>query len=196
LDSRRSFHEKLEPPQHNGVAMKLAIVAYPSLAEIDRRWIESLRATHDPQASRLGVHFTLVFPVEAALSDLSSEVADVARTTPPISFTIRGAEVVRDALSNDSHIFLVPDEGQTQIAALHDRLYQGALRAHLRTDIPFIPHMTVAAASDPQLAKRLAGEIGARARLVRGTIADLAVVDVGAPRVRSVATYALGQASR
>ena len=45
--------------------MTLAIVAYPSLDETDRQWIESFRATHDPQSPRIDVHFTLVFPVEA-----------------------------------------------------------------------------------------------------------------------------------
>jgi len=45
--------------------MKLAIVAFPSVDEVDRQWIESFRSQHDPQASRLGVHFTLVFPFMA-----------------------------------------------------------------------------------------------------------------------------------
>ena len=175
--------------------MKLAIVAYPSLDEIDRQWIESFRAKHDPQASRIGVHFTLVFPVEAAPSALGPELADVAQATPPISFTIRGTEVVRDVLGNDSQIFLVPAEGDAQIATLHDRLYAGALRTHLRADIPFVPHMTVGAAPDTQVAERLAEEIRVRSRTVRGTIANLALVDVGTPRVQSVMTYALWNAA-
>ena len=110
--------------------MKLAIVAYPSLDDVDRQWIESFRIKHDPQASRLGVHFTLVFPVEAVPSKLEPEIAVVAQSTQPISFAIRGTKVVRDALGNGSHIFLVPDEGGAQIATLHGRLYAGALRAY------------------------------------------------------------------
>jgi len=175
--------------------MKLAIVAYPSLNEVDRQWIEAFRAKHDPQAFRLGVHFTLVFPMEAAPSELGPELADVARRTTPISFTIRGAEVVHDVLENASKIFLVPDQGDGQIAALHDRLYAGALQGHLRGDIPFVPHMTVGAARDSRLGERLAEEISVRARTVRGIIADMALVDVGTPSVHSVATYALGNAA-
>ncbi len=175
--------------------MKLAIVAYPNLDEIDRQWIESFRAKHDPQASRLGVHFTLVFPFEAAPSDLGPELAEVAQSTPPIAFAIHGSKVVRDVLRNDSHVFLVLAEGDAQIATLHDRLYAGALRTHLRADIPFVPHMTVGTAPDSEVAERLAGEIEVRSRMVRGTIANFALVDVGTPRVQSITTYVLGNAA-
>jgi hypothetical protein len=44
------------------VSMTLPVVAYPELGDTERAWIESIRSRHDPQANRLGVHFTLVFP--------------------------------------------------------------------------------------------------------------------------------------
>jgi hypothetical protein len=103
--------------------------------------------------------------------------------------------VVRDALGNGSHIILVPDEGGAQIATLHGRLYAGALRTHLRSDIPFVPHMTVGAAPDSQFAERLAEELGVGSRIVRGTVASMEVVDVGTARVRSITTYVLGNAA-
>jgi 2'-5' RNA ligase len=176
--------------------VKLAIVTHPNLDQADRQWIESFRTQHDPQASRLGVHFTLVFPVVAVPGELEPEIAMVALSTRPISFTIRGGRVVRDVLGNGCHIFLVPDEGGAQIATLHDRLYAGALRAHLRTDMPFVAHMTVGAVPDSQVAERLLDELAAGSRIVRGTVADIELVDVGAPRVRSIATYALGNGIR
>lgn len=172
--------------------MKLGIVAYPSLDEEDRQWIESFRAKHDPQASRLGVHFTLVFPVEAMPSELEPELVVAAESTQPISFAIRSTRVVRDVVENDSHILLVPDEGGAQISTLHDRLYSGVLRPYLRSDIPFVPHMTVGAAPDSRLAKRLAEELGFGSRTVRGLVANIELVDVATRRVRSIMTYALG----
>ena len=54
--------------------MMLAVVAYPSVDETDRQWIESFRAPHDPQHSRIDVHFTLIFPVEISPSDLEPEL--------------------------------------------------------------------------------------------------------------------------
>jgi 2'-5' RNA ligase len=175
--------------------MKLAIVAYPSLDEIDHRWIEAFRATHDPEAPRIGVHFTLVFPVEAVPTDLGPDIAGVAESTQPISFVIRRTKVVRDVLGNVSQVFLVPDEGDAQITTLHDRLYAGMLRRYLRADIPFIPHMTVGAAPDFEAAERLAGELSDHCRMVRGTVENIELVNVGTRRVQTVATYTLGKAA-
>lgn len=172
--------------------MKLAIVAYPSLDEIDRQWIELFRAKHDPQAPRINVHFTLVFPVEAQPSDLEADIAGTAQSIQPIPFAIRFTKVVRDILGNSHHIFLVPAEGGAQLRTLHDRLYSGALRSHLRSDIPFIPHMTVGVVADSQLAKKLAEELDVGSRIVRGTVSSIELVDVGARHVESIATYTLG----
>jgi 2'-5' RNA ligase len=174
-----------------GIMAKLAVVAFPSLEDRDRQWIESFRTQHDPQASRIDVHFTLVFPVDTSEVDLASEIAVAAQSTPPIAFVARRAEVVSEAFGHGSHVFLVADEGGAHISALHDRLYAGVLRVHLRPDIPFVPHMTVAATSDSTSAVRLADELNSRARPVRGVVKALELVDVGAARVRSIATYTL-----
>lgn len=175
--------------------MKLAVVAYPSLDEGDRQWIESFRANHDPQASRIGVHFTLVFPVEGLPREIEPEIAVVARSTQPISFAIRRTEVVRDALGHLSHIFLVPDEGGVQITTLHSRLYAGTLRSYRRSDIPFVPHMTVGATPDSPAAQRLADELNIHSRMVLGTVGHIDLVDVGTSVVQAITSYALGSAA-
>jgi 2'-5' RNA ligase len=172
--------------------MKLAIVAYPILESIDREWIESFRSKHDPHASRLGAHFTLVFPFDGLPDDLGPDMAAVAESTEPIPFSIHHTEVVRDALGNGNHIFMVPDEGRAQIATLRDRLYAGRLQTHLRSDIPFVPHMTVGAARDSQSAEALAGQLDVSSRIVRGELRNIELVDVGTRLVRSIKTYVLG----
>jgi 2'-5' RNA ligase len=171
--------------------MMLAVVGYPDLDADDRHRIESFRALHDPQAARLSVHFTFVFPLEAALADLEAEVARVADSAPPITFAIRRAEVVTDASGRGSHVFLVPDEGETGIAALHRRLYAGALQAHLRPDIAYIPHMTVATVPDAADAGRVAAGLDLRERVLRGTLGALDIVDLSAHRVHSLSTCPL-----
>jgi 2'-5' RNA ligase len=171
--------------------MKLAVVAFPYLEDADRRWIESFRAQHDPQASRVAVHFTLVFPVETSADGVASEIATVAAATAAFTFAVGRTEVVTDTLGSGSYVFLVPDEGEPQISVLHDQLYAGMLKTHLRLDIPFTPHMTVGAAADPIAARKLANEIDRQARLVRGIVGALELLEVGATRIRSVATYKL-----
>jgi 2'-5' RNA ligase len=172
--------------------VKLAIVAYPGLDDFDRRWIEAFRTEHDPQAARIAVHFTLVFPLDAAAHDVETELREAARSTQRIRFVIRRTEVVHDTAIGATHILLVPDDGGTHIVELHDRLYAGRLRAHLRSDIRFVPHMTVGATPDSFSADRLVSERGIRSRIVHGTIDRLNLVEVAERQVRTVATYALG----
>jgi len=175
--------------------MKLAIVAYPTLDEADRQWIELFRAEHDPQASRIGAHFTLVFPTEANPDDLDPDIAEAASSIQPISFAIGSTKVVQDVLSDASHIFLVPDHGGIELTTLHDRLYGGVLRRELRSDILFVPHITVGAATNSQVAEELAARLSSRFRVVRGTVSGIELVDVGTRQVQSVATYTLGNAA-
>jgi 2'-5' RNA ligase len=175
--------------------MRVAVVAYPRLDEQDREWIEAFRAGHEPQSSRIDAHFTLVFPVEAAPDELDAELRQVAGSVEPFTFTIGRTSVVRDLLGTDHHIFLVPDEGAAEIAALHDRLYAGTLRTHLRADIPFVPHMTVGAAGNAQTAEEWARtmDIG---RTLRGAVERVELIEIGGGRVRTVAAYGLGALDR
>jgi 2'-5' RNA ligase len=172
--------------------MKLAVVGYPRLDSRDREWIEGIRATHDPQASLIDVHFTLVFPFEGTTGEVEPAVAAIAKSWSPFTFTIDRAIGVPDAFGSGTHVFLIPAEGRTAIEALHEHLYEGALSAHLRRDIRFVPHLTVALAADGPAADRLAHALNPRAIEVRGLIESLDVVVVEGPRVRSSATCVFG----
>jgi hypothetical protein len=117
--------------------MKLAIVTYPKLSGSDRQWVESVRTRHDPQASRIDVHFTLVFPFDGTRGCVS-EIASVAWSTSAISFIADHIEVVPDAMGHGHHIFLVPGKGSAQISALHDRLYSHSENTDIRISPLFL----------------------------------------------------------
>jgi 2'-5' RNA ligase len=172
--------------------MKLAIVAFPELDQADRQWIEAIRRIHDPQATRIAVHFTLVFPLDGSIGELESEIEAVSRAQQPIQFVIRQAAAVPDTFSRLVHVFLVPDEGAARIAELHDNLYAGRLRSHLRPDLAYVPHMTVGVAEDVAGAERLASEVNERARGIRGQVANLHLVAVDGARVRALSSLRLG----
>jgi 2'-5' RNA ligase len=170
---------------------ELAIVAYPALDAVDRQWIEGMRAERDPVAARVAVHFTVVFPVEAPLDEVVLEVATVTASTEPIRFVIRRAEAVPDRAG--ARVFLVPDEGTAEIVTLHDRLYNGVLRPHLRTDIPYVPHMTVAADRRLEPCAAWAQELNQTQRTIRGLLRSVDIVDVATTPVRSVYVGILGR---
>ena len=163
----------------------LVIFALLELASEDAAWIEEIRRRHDPQADLVPAHFTLVFPCEAPEgTEVMAQAAAVASTTAAIDFRLVSAVVVRDALAPRSQVFLVPDRGAEAITALHDQLYDGPLEPFLRRDIPYAPHVTVAAADSQADAEAIAqtlgpvyvhGRVGAitLASLVEGRLFDL-----------------------
>ena len=165
---------------------RLAVVAYPVLGAADREWMESIRAEHDPQARMLAAHFTLVFPAEAPREAAFDDVALAAHAVGAFSFVLRSAKAVRDALGTGGHVFLVPEEGAAQIVTLHDRLYRAAFEPFRRSDIPYVPHITVAAKGDWSLCEALADHLNREGRQVSGRVDVIELLEIGAGTLTSV----------
>lgn len=118
-----------------------------------------------------------------------------ARGVERIPFVCRCATVVKDATNEYTHVFLVPDEGYSAIVKLHDRLYEGPLSPHLRLDIPFIPHIGVANASDPRACKALADELNSEGFEIRGSVDALDAASYKHDRVTTIERVPLGYAT-
>jgi 2'-5' RNA ligase len=172
-----------------------AVVAVPVLDEAARVFIEAFRARHDPQAARIGAHFTLVFPTEGAPTpELEAELAAVAADVAPIAFVFRRAVAVAGRGGEASHVFLVPEEGRAEIAALRERLQARSLRSQLRAGVPFVPHVTIAAARDLATCESLAREFSVPADGMRGRLDRIELLSLEMPRVRTLAAWNLGSA--
>lgn len=102
--------------------------------------IEDVRQAYDPTSSLIAAHLTLVFPVPASIGveGLRSHVQRVAAATASFDIRLRGVQ-----LTADHRIFLLVRDGTEDVVGLHDALYTGILRPHLRSDIPFVPHVTL-----------------------------------------------------
>ena len=173
--------------------MALLVLGYPSISASDSAWIQSIRQQHDPQFELVAPHFTLVFPTDGVeVDEFSHHVRSQIRGQAPIAFEVRCALVVKDALGAATHTFLVPDQGFSDLVKLHDRLYSGILAPHLRLDLPFIPHITIAAAHDPAVCKRVAGEINSQEIIMRGTISALDLVRFANQTVTTLEQLVLG----
>ena len=169
-----------------------AVVAFPVLAAEDRQWIESIRAKHDPEAKRIAAHFTLVFPAIVPLRATEAHIIRVAHKTEPIRFVLRRATVVPDAIGSGGHVFLIPEDGRDALAGLHERLYEGALQAHMKRHSSFTPHVTVAAGLSLDPMNALAGELNAKNLGIRGSVSEIVLVDVTEDAIRKVGNYSLG----
>lgn len=172
-----------------------AVVAFPHLDPIDKQWIEATRGKHDPQAKLIAAHFTLVFPAVFPARTTEAHVAKVAESTEPIRFALRRAAVVSDPLGTGGHVFLIPEEGRDGIAVLHDRLYEGALQS-LRRNASFTPHITVAARPTLEPLEALAREVNTHGLNIRGSISEIALVEVTPSAIRPVVQFQLGATGR
>lgn len=169
-----------------------AVVAFPMFEVVDRQWIESIRARHDPEAKRIGAHFTLIFPAILPLRDTEAHVARIAQSTEPFRFVLRRAAVVPDHVGTSGHIFLLPEDGRDALAGLHDRLNQGMPQPQRKRGVSFTPHVTVAAGKTLEPLHALAGDLNAKGLNIRGSVSAIALVDVTMAEIRQVAQYALG----
>lgn len=100
--------------------------------------IGSFRRANDPTVDLIEPHITLVFPVPACVGrgPFVEHVRDVVSRMPPFDIRLRGFE-----RSWDHWLFLLVAEGREEVVALHDALYTGILRDHLRTEPPYVPHV-------------------------------------------------------
>ena len=116
--------------------------------------------------------------------------------TEPERYLKSGSGVVggRDIVSAGAHVFVVPEEGHDQIARLHDELYAGVLRPHLREDIAFVPHITIAT-SDALWCQTYAQQLNETFKPVRGVLESMTLLDVTRTEFESLARFPLGTPS-
>lgn len=158
--------------------MALLALSYPTLDQADHQWLQAIRLQHDKLYDVVAPHFTLVFPTFGLeMKTFCAHIRRQVQGQPPIAIELRSAIVVKDALSEATQTFLVPDQGFSDLVKLHDTLYTGDLSAHLRLDIPFIPHITVATSPDPARCKRIADAINQQNIHISGTLHSIDIVE-------------------
>jgi len=166
-------------------------VAYPTLSDGDRVWVEGIRAQYDPLASRIAAHVTLVFPTEVVAALLVAHVGEVLQAANPILVVVRRAAAYPDAIGSGCYVFLLAEEGRREVLAVHDALYGGVLAAQREPGIPFVPHITVGA--HPQVAEceRIANQLNEEGRIVRAWINSVHVIKLDESVIRTVAEIPL-----
>jgi len=161
---------------------------FPALEGIER--IEAYRRQFDPMAGEVAVHLTLVFPFPTPLTRLQveSHVKRVAAGWPPIAVTFRHVRA-----KDNEFVFLMASRGADSIVALHDRLYTRSLAPHLRRDLPYEPHLTLARCHDPAgLEEALARAATACEREYAGVMRELTLIALAAGgKIERVSTFPL-----
>jgi 2'-5' RNA ligase len=118
---------------------RYAVAWFPRFDGLEQ--VEAFRARHDPMASLIPAHLTLVFPFATALTRLQVEthVRRVVSRWPAVPVTFRAVR-----LHANEFVFLMASRGAEALTTLHDRLYTRSLLPALRRDLPYEPHITLA----------------------------------------------------
>jgi 2'-5' RNA ligase len=170
----------------------LYTLAYPTLSAADAGRLEAFRRLHDPHHEIVAAHFTMVFACSGMDERTYIEhIASVSRASSPISFSCRYAMLGSDDKAERGYVYLVPDEGYSEISRLHDALYSGPLSSRLRLDIPFVPHITLGSSANRSSAKRLCDELNASDPTIRGSIMAISVAAFQDGKISNLAEFSL-----
>ena len=122
---------------------RFAVAWFPRFDGIER--IEAFRQRHDPVAHLIPAHLSLVFPFPTAHTRLQvrTHVRRVVSRWPPVPVAFR-----RVRIQANEFVFLMASRGAASVTALHDKLYTRSFAPHLRRDLPYEPHITLARQPD------------------------------------------------
>jgi 2'-5' RNA ligase len=117
--------------------MIFALIHYPA---VDNAQIQAFRRKYDPQVDLIAPQITLMFPVPVSIGEdiLIHHIKSVLTRWKPFPIHLEGV-----LLAPDNYIYLLVQEGKDSLTRLHDEIYTGLLATYLRTDIPFVPHVTL-----------------------------------------------------
>jgi hypothetical protein len=168
--------------------MSYLVLAYPSINKKDYNWIQNFREKYDIRFYGIvEPHFTIVFPINnVGESIFIKHVKKHSKDVKTINFSIKCSIIVKDSFSDYTDIFLTPDEGNSAIIKLHDRLYTGAISSELRLDIPFIVHIAIGASKNGLECKKLSDKINEKNLCIKGVVDSLDVIWYDYPEVRTI----------
>ena len=171
----------------------LEVITHPHFDKADLAWLTDIRSRR--AGSRGAPYFTLVFPgAQMEPADFAEAVRAQVQEVHPIRFRLRSALVAPEALVRRFHVFLIPDEGFGAILKLHDALHAGPIKAALRIDTPYLPHITVATTTDYAAARSLATSLNRGGIDIHGHIDAVQVERRSGEVIKQVAEIRLAKA--
>lgn len=123
--------------------MFYALVHYP---HIDTQPINDFRREFDPQADLIEPHITFMFLVPDSVGEQSlvDHIESVLSHWRPFPIHLKGLQK-----SWDHWLFLTLADGNANAARLHRELYTGILATYHRSDIEFVPHISLGLFTTP-----------------------------------------------
>ncbi len=170
--------------------MSFLVLAFPELSLSESRWLNSYKKTNDEIFSTVKPHFTIVFAVEEIEEPVFvEEIKQQSINLKAIEFRLNKLLVVKDSFRDYYHEFLVPDKGYSEIKELHDKLYSNKLQQNLRTDIEYIPHITIGSSKDINISKSRNATLNSIS--ISGKIKELTIISYIENTISKIASIRL-----
>ena len=150
------------------------ILLFLNEAQIDE--IEKKKKKHDPLFGLINPHITLVFPFESMITndELKKHIIESLEGVDPIAIEFT------DQISNEGeYLFLLTEKGSEKVSTLHEKLYKGPLATFFRSDISYIPHVTVGRKENEKIAKEIAEELPDLSINLKCVIEKVSVESIG-----------------
>lgn len=172
--------------------MKYVILAYPKLSKSDYDWIQEIRKANDRQFEAVEPHFTIVFPtVKLSETEIIEHVESQPNNIESFAFALTKAVVEENIYPKYFQVHLIATEEIKEVVALHDLFYVGALASELRSDIAYVPHVTIASHEDKAVMQKLADEMNAKGVNIRGNIDTITVGSFDGEKVIDIKNFNL-----
>jgi 2'-5' RNA ligase len=170
--------------------MALYVVCHPRFAEADRRWIETIRRRHDPQAGLIAAHVTLVFePPGMAWEAAAARMREVAGRTRRFDVGFGAVAARQGSVDGAFYAYLLPERGGEALAELRRQLYLALLGGD--PGFPFEPHVTLGRAEEAAAIEALVAELRGEQPAAEAAIDSLHLIMPEQDRVAELARAAL-----
>lgn len=159
--------------------MGFLVIAYPALDESDFEKIQEFRKHKDAlYFTVIEPHFTFVFaenniPKDNFIAEAQKRLTGIEK----IDFTIRGATLHKDELSDYFNVFLVLGEGYSDMIKLHDALHKDLFRMNHRQDIEYTPHITIGNSTNKQTCQTMVDEWNKQEIEIKGSISHVTIIE-------------------
>jgi 2'-5' RNA ligase len=157
--------------------MQYLVVTFPNIKPFDFERIERYRRKYDNQFFKIiKPHFTLFFPAIVNESTFIDEISSRSKGLTKVQFVIEKAVIHKDELSENIFIYLIPGRGFGEIIFMHERMYSGSLTAHLKTEIEYVPHITLARTKTVDEANEISQGWNTTSSQIEGVIEQISIL--------------------
>jgi len=170
--------------------MRYVVIAYLDISVSDYELIQEIRKHYDNQYNIVDQHFTIVFPTsKLEESDFIRHTKQHLEDVAQIKFILDKAIVKENTFTGHFQVHLVSTEKILGIVDLHDKLYTEELTSELKTDIEYVPHITIADSTDKTEMEILAAKF--KGKTISGSLDAITVGSFDGSKVVNIQEFSL-----